>query len=322
MGKSRELADFADKLSDDFVVHSNGDITFGYTTSSGEKFGVNGFLGFVGSHGSTPPSTNPSIARINSSDDLGFFTNGSERVRLEGSGNLLVGQFTSTNPAGANTPGMALGSSGLLSTSRDYGEAAIFGRRLDDGPIISATKDGTTVGSIGTNSTDPYFARSSGAGIRIYGGGFLPCTPTGANSDNALDIGASSARWDDIFATNGTIQTSDRNEKQDIEELSEAETRVAQACKGLLRKFRWVDAVEKKGDDARIHFGIIAQDLRDAFTAEGLDAGDYAMFISTTWFEDEEGQTHEEQNELGTLTERARLGVRYPELLAFIIASL
>ena len=28
----------------------------------------------------------------------------------------------------------------------------------------------------------------------------------------------------------------------------------------------------KKGDDARIHFGIIAQDLQDAFKAEGLDA--------------------------------------------------
>jgi hypothetical protein len=80
-----------------------------------------------------------------------------------------------------------------------------------------------------------------------------------------------------------TINTSDRNEKQDIETLTDAETRVAVAAKGLLRKFRWIDAVAEKGDEARIHFGIIAQDLQDAFTAEGLDAGDYAMFISDTW---------------------------------------
>ena len=100
------------------------------------------------------------------------------------------------------------------------------------------------------------------------------------------------------------------NEKQDIEELSEAEQRVAVAAKGLLRKFRWKDSVAEKGDEARTHFGIIAQDLQAAFAAEGLDAGDYAMFISTTW-------TDEETNE-----EKTRMGVRYSELLAFIIAAI
>ena len=175
-----------------------------------------------------------------------------------------------------------------------------------------------------------------------------------------MDLGNSTARWDDVYATNGTIQTSDRNEKQDIDVMSEAETRVAVACKGLIRKFRWKDAVAEKGDDARIHFGIIAQDLQDAFTAEGLDAGRYAMFISSTWWEtdrvvpaveavegaeatyDDEGNQlteaveavvgvseHTVTDHYDTLeeapegaTERTRLGVRYPELLAFIIGAL
>ena len=135
-------------------------------------------------------------------------------------------------------------------------------------------------------------------------------TASGSNADNSIDIGNSGVRFKDIYATNGTIQTSDRNEKQDIAELSTAETAVAVACKGLLRKFRWKDAVAEKGDDARTHFGIIAQDLQAAFAAEGLDAGDYAMFISTTW-------TDEETNE-----EKTRMGVRYSELLAFIIAAI
>ena len=112
-----------------------------------------------------------------------------------------------------------------------------------------------------------------------------------------------------MMSNNGTIQTSDRNEKQDIEALSDAEQRVAVAAKGLLRKFRWISSVEENGDDARIHFGIIAQDLQDAFTAEGLDAGRYAMFISSTWTDEETGE------------ERSRMGVRYSELLAFIIAQ-
>ena len=78
-----------------------------------------------------------------------------------------------------------------------------------------------------------------------------------------------------------------------------------------LKKFRWRDMVEEKGEDARIHFGIIAQDLAQAFDDEGLDAGLYGMFTSDTWVIDKE-----------TGEERTRLGVRYTELLAFIIAAL
>lgn len=151
-----------------------------------------------------------------------------------------------------------------------------------------------------------------------------PVNQIGDDKDNSVDLGSSSVRFDDVYATNGTIQTSDRNEKQDIAELSDAERRVAVAAKGLLRKYRWIDAVAEKGDNARIHFGIIAQDLDAAFTAEGLDAGRYAMFISTTWWE-HEGEKYYEQAHIPegvTATEVTRRGVRYPELLAFIIASL
>ena len=123
-----------------------------------------------------------------------------------------------------------------------------------------------------------------------------------------MDLGRYNARWDDVFATNGTIQTSDQDEKQDFEALSDAEKRVAVAAKGLLKKFRWKSAVTEKGDNARVHFGIVAQELEAAFTAEGLDAGRYGMFISNTWTEDG--------------IEKTRRGVRYHELLAFIIASI
>jgi hypothetical protein len=180
--------------------------------------------------------------------------------------------------------------------------------------------------------------------------------------DNAKDLGRADVRFDDIYATNGTIQTSDRNDKQDIEELSEAEQRVAVAAKALMRKFRWKDAVVEKGDDARIHFGIIAQDLQAAFEAEGLDAGRYAMFIHTEWWEtytdvpaveavdavyetvtDEEGNetqvlvseaveakdaytrtdTYETEEEAPEgAVKKSRMGVRYSELLAFIIAAI
>ena len=149
-----------------------------------------------------------------------------------------------------------------------------------------------------------------------------PCDENGADLDDSIDLGRTANRFDDIYATNSTIQTSDRNEKQDIAELTDAERRVAVAAKGLLRKFKWQSAVTEKGADARIHFGIIAQDLQAAFTAEGLDAGNYGMFISTTWWEHEGNKYYESQQAPEGSTTVTRLGVRYSELLAFIIAAL
>jgi hypothetical protein len=200
-----------------------------------------------------------------------------------------------------------------LGIARSGASVAKFNRQSNDGAIVAFAKDGTTVGSIGVNSSTKLTVGAGDAALRFDpdNNSLRPHNvSTNGSTDNLLNLGTSSNRFKDIYATNGTIQTSDQNEKQDIEALSEAEQRVAVAAKGLLRKFRWIDSVEEKGDDARIHFGIIAQDLQAAFEAEGLDAGRYAMFISSTWTDEETGE------------ERSRMGVRYNQLLAFIIAAI
>ena len=239
------------------------------------------------------------------------FAIGSSRVgRFDASGNLLIGK-TTTGVAGAGT---VIRAGGEIFVTR-AGDVMNLNRLSTDGEIMAFRKDGAYVGGIGSRLGDGLTINSNGNtdgllknnGAESFG---WNSSYFYSRTDNSRDLGLNVLRWNDIYATNGTIQTSDRNEKQDIEELSDAEQRVAVAAKGLLRKFRWKDSVAEKGDEARVHFGIIAQDLQAAFAAEGLDAGDYAMFISTTW-------TDEETNE-----EKTRMGVRYSELLAFIIAAL
>jgi hypothetical protein len=293
-------------------------------------------------------STNPvQIQTHDGNEDIevdpdGFIkmeTAGSERLRIDASGNLMVGK----SALGYTTNGHEIKATGELIVSRS-GTPVAINRNSSDGQMINLYKDGTAVGSISSRNGNHIVIASEGASGLNFGAYALNPWLNGSITDNTTDIGQGSHRFDDIYATNGSIQTSDRNEKQNIAALTEAEQRVAVAAKGLLRKFRWKSAVAEKGEAARTHFGIIAQDLQAAFAAEGLDASDYAMFISGTWWEhqvevpaveaDEENgieakdaytrtdtySTEEEAPE--GATERTRLGVRYSELLAFIIGAL
>ena len=129
-------------------------------------------------------------------------------------------------------------------------------------------------------------------------------------TDNLFPFGGAANRWTVLYAASGTINTSDKREKQDIALLDEAEKRVAVALKGLIKKFRFKDAVRLKGDNARIHVGVIAQEVVSAFQAEGLDAMKYAIVCYDEWDESDE------------ISAGNRYGVRYEQLLAFIIGAL
>ena len=151
------------------------------------------------------------------------------------------------------------------------------------------------------------------------------CSSDLAGPDNTVKLGYPSYRWTTVYATTGTINTSDANQKQDIAELDDAEKRVAVRIKSLIKKYRFKDSVAEKGDAARIHVGVIAQDVQAEFVAEGLDPTRYALFCSDTWYEvdGKAGKPSEPYTaETPNAVEVTRLGVRYDELLAFVIAAI
>lgn len=266
------------------------------------------------------------FARQNSTDwgtQLRFYTHGAattttdeltERMRIDSGGNVLVGKTTLDN----SNIGCRFNATGDGSFVASGNRALVVVRKSSDGEMALFLKDSTTVGKLTTRSGQ-FAIGCTGTGLEFNDSNdaIIPFSPNANNTrDNALDLGMSSVRFNQAYIYNGVTQGSDEREKQEIAQLDEAETRVAVACKGLLRKWRWKDAVEAKDNNpssdkiARIHFGIIAQNLKAAFEAEGLDAGRYGMFMHDTWTDEETGE------------ERDRMGIRYSELLAFIIAAI
>lgn len=152
-------------------------------------------------------------------------------------------------------------------------------------------------------------------------------------TDNQQDLGRPDKRYNTVRAGTGTIATSDGRLKQDIAELSEVELAVAKDLKDLVRRYRFTDAVELKGGDARIHVGVIAQEVMRVFADHGLDACDYALLCYDEWeaqYRDiykvvqvDGVDVHEPTGERVLEAPAGnRYGIRYDQLLAFIIAAL
>lgn len=142
-----------------------------------------------------------------------------------------------------------------------------------------------------------------------------------SNVDNICSIGSSSNRWSVVYAGTGTINTSDDREKTYID-ITEAEKQVAIELKANMKKFKFNDAIESKGEKARIHFGASAQTVKSIFEKYGLNGFDYAILCYDEWEEqeevkDEEGNIIEPYRPAGD-----RYGIRYEELLCFIISAM
>ena len=204
----------------------------------------------------------------------------------------------------------------LMNTSRDSRIAAYL-----------CTESGTpgVWKAIPTFDTDRTF--DSVTATRIY-----PTTHLYPTADNTVSVGTSAARFSLVFAATGAINTSDEREKTSVNSPDDALMRAW--GKVGFKVFQFKDAVEKKGGDARIHVGVIAQEVKAAFESEGLDASRYGLFCHDTWGDEYEDVTVVDQPEVtdedGNITTPEvshvekrlataagdRYGIRYEEALA------
>ena len=131
---------------------------------------------------------------------------------------------------------------------------------------------------------------TTSVGVTSHGTLISQSTIRPANDDNH-SIGLSNRRYTTIFATNGSINTSDKNEKNTIIE-SDLGLDFINMLKPV--SFKW------NKDDGKTHYGLIAQDLEETIVSLGKTVTDFG----------------------GILKEKdSPMGLSYPQLLAPLIKA-
>ena len=291
------------------------------------------YLGWTGSAfawSTVSASTSAALTMNNSGtgDSSGATFNGSIAKTISYN---TIGAPSVTGTGASGTWGISItGSSGSTSFATSAGTAAAC-----TGNSATVTNGVYTVGNqsiagektftgtiyVGANTLCPILQSSSGV-IALGASLVSSAAATVPQSNGTASLGLSALRWSEVFAATGTINTSDANAKQDIADLDAAEKRVAVRIKGQIKKFKFKDSVAKKGDAARIHVGVIAQEVGDAFRAEGLDPNRYGIFCYDIW-EATPAKLDTNGNVLvAAVPAGSSYGIRYEELLAFVIAAM
>lgn len=210
--------------------------------------------------------------------------------------------------------------------NNEKGEVSIKGGSID------TQSDSFNIKRNRFKQTETYVLRVYASGNMQLGPGTLSIEGACKPVDDAMyALGHGSLRWSEVFSSTPAISTSDAREKTSIVDPEDALMRAW--GKVNFKVFQFRDAVEKKGLNARLHVGVIAQEVIEAFQSEGLDATRYGLLCYDKWedgYEDVEViDVPELVTEDGTVTPAKthiehrlvtpagdRYGIRYEEALA------
>lgn len=266
-------------------------------------------------------------AGATTADSSGEFD--SEEVAVEGyQGDFYVydyhtHKFLIQHTGGQNTAGGLTGNSlntyfaikatGMHGTPSGTHDRTIF---------MYPSYDAKTGGSDGTGQEVNYW-HFTGAGEGGYTWLTLGYTYWGSTfnptSDDAFNLGRSSYRWNDIYATNNVINTSDENFKTNIVD-SDLGLDFINALRPV--SFKWLDRGEG-GAGVRTHYGLIGQEVEVVL---GDAASDTALWTNTLieadpGLEFTDPETGAVASTKAAVEEHSRQGIRYGELIAPLIKA-
>ena len=135
-----------------------------------------------------------------------FLANNTEAMRIDSSGNVLVGTTSSTLFSSSSQTGTNITAQGGLYIAHNGTNFPVFNRITSDGLIADFRKNGASIGSIGTESaTTVIDGHATASGIKFDTYGVLP-RKSGAIANDSVDLGSATVAWQDLYLS-GTIQT-------------------------------------------------------------------------------------------------------------------
>ena len=158
-------------------------------------------------------------------NNMVLYSGGAETMRIDSSGNLLVGTTDSAPGAGDTNTGVSFRSGGDAFFSKASSYAARFNRNTNDGDLVTFAKDGASVGLIGTGNSGNLHIGSGDTGINFNAdiNSVYPINPTsGASSNGAIDLGYGGIAFKDLYLSGGAYLggTGAANKLDDYEEGS------------------------------------------------------------------------------------------------------
>ena len=161
---------------------------------------------------SSPSSTTLQIASIQGSKNLDLWANtlsfsagGSTSMSINSAGRVLIGTDQVDVGFTDSGSGVAIWEDGLFQAARSSAYAVGMFNKLDnDGQIVEFYKDGSVVGSIGTNGGYIHVG-SDDVNLRFHAAAnaILPATTGGATRNSAIDLGTSGAKYKDLYLSGG-----------------------------------------------------------------------------------------------------------------------
>ena len=213
---------------------------------------------------------------------------------IQAEGKIKIKEYTPNQPlnpgstanARSDSDDLVLDSSGTNGLSILSGTGSIGNISFGDGDDACAAQvqynHSNNVMTIGTHEANGQLNLSSGnASVRwvIESEGNLS-----PDTDNTLNFGGADNRVKQIFAANGSISTSDSRTKSAERDLNNAEINAAVELAKIVKIYQHKDAVNAKGrTEARLHTGVIAQEVISTMKSHGLNPFQYGFVCYDEW---------------------------------------